>query len=96
MEACLNGFIDVHRAHQLFSETLKDEKMRYNLDVRICNIFLKSYFEWAAMEEEGGHPKAHIWRKRSWDLYTKMEYDDEFHVTPDERTYTIMLAGMLK
>jgi hypothetical protein len=96
MEACLNGFVDVHRAHQLFNDTMKDEKLRYHLDVRICNVFLKAYIEWAAIEEDAGNPKAESWRKRSWDLYTMMEYEDSFHVAPDDRTYAIMLVALLK
>lgn len=96
MEACLNGFIDVHRAHQLFNDTVKDEKLRYHLDVRICNVFLKAYIEWADIEMEAGNPKADNWRRRCWDLYTMLEYEDGFHVTPDERTYAIMLVGLLK
>lgn len=96
MEACLNGFIDVPRAHQLFNDTMKDEKLRYHLDIRICNVFLNAYIDWAVMEEKAGHRSAEVWRKRCWELYTTLEYENALQASPDERTYAIMLTSLLK
>lgn len=96
MEACLNGFVDVPRAHQLFMDAMKDEKLKYHLDIRICNVFLKAYIDWAAMDGKAGHRSAETWRNRGWDLYAMMESGDELQVTPDERTYAIMVSSLLK
>lgn len=94
MEACLNGFLDMQRAHHLFTDALQDDKLRYQLDIRIHNVFLKSYFEYAEQEEQAGH-STKFWRKQVWDIYNRLEARDST-IEPNAYTYAVMLRGITK
>ncbi|CCA72321.1 related to RPO41-DNA-directed RNA polymerase, mitochondrial [Serendipita indica DSM 11827] len=92
MEACLTGFHDVQRAHNLFTDALKDPKLRALLDTSLHNAYLKTYIEYALHEEQNGH-NATVWRRRFWDLYASME-EEGYFAQPNTQTYTTMLFGV--
>lgn len=94
MEACLNGFLDMQRAHQLYTAALQDNKLRYQLDIRMHNVFLKAYFEYAQQEEQAGH-NAKFWRKQIWDIYNALE-SRESTIEPNAYTYAVILRGVTK
>jgi hypothetical protein len=94
MEACLSGFLDVPRAHQLFMDAMEDSKIRYQLDARIYNVFMRSYFDYAVHEEAAGH-NGKFWREHAWSFYDLME-KEKSHPDPNLSTYAIMIRGLLK
>ncbi|PVG00666.1 DNA/RNA polymerase [Serendipita vermifera] len=94
MEACLAGFLDVQRAHQLFMDAIEDSKIRYQLDARVYNVFIRTYFEYAVHEEAAGH-NAKNWRDRAWSFYDCME-NETSHPDPNLATYAIMIRSLLK
>ena len=92
MEACLNGFHDIQRAHHLFTDAQKDITLRGLLDTPLHNAYLKAYIEFALREEHAGHNAA-VWRSRFWDLYANME-EKGYHAPPNVQTYITMMFGV--
>ncbi|KAG8812035.1 DNA-directed RNA polymerase, partial [Serendipita sp. 399] len=93
MEACLAGFLDVRRAHQLFNDAMEDPKLCYLLDTKVHNTFLRAYIDYALHIEQQGDA-ADFWRSQFWALYKKMSTKG-YHARPNANTYTIMLFGIM-
>jgi hypothetical protein len=92
MHACLKNNLDVPRAHQLFTEARKHDKLKPLLDTQAYNAFLTGYFDFAEEQEQAGL-NATMWRDQAWKLYSSMEEAVE-GVEPDLSTYTIMLRAI--